>query len=49
MQHLCNPWEHRQSRRSWLGGLSAAGAAAVSGLPFDAVLGEELAKQKKQV
>lgn len=49
MQHLCKPWEHRLSRRAWLGGMSAAGAAAASGLPFDAAFGEELAKQKKQV
>ena len=45
MQGLCKPWEHRLSRRAWLGGMSAAGAAAASGLPFDPAFGEELAKQ----
>ncbi len=49
---LCKPWEHRLSRRQWLGGLSLAGASAgvtASGLPFEAAVAEEAKRQKKQV
>ena len=49
MNDLCKPWEHRLSRRAWLGGMSAAGVAATGSLPFDVAFGEEIAKQKKQV
>src|SRR5437870_13573976 len=49
-ERLCKPWEHRLSRRAWMGGLSlgAAGVAAGS-VPFGTALAEELAKQRKQV
>jgi len=52
MTNLCKPWEHRFSRRQWLG--SAAGAAAVGmtgglGGIFQPALAEEIKKQDKQV
>ncbi|MDP6445429.1 MAG: DUF1501 domain-containing protein [Pirellulaceae bacterium] len=47
---LCKPWEHRLSRRQWLGG-AAAGAvgAASAATPWNAVVAEEMKKQDRQV
>jgi hypothetical protein len=42
----CKPWEHRLSRRQWLGG--AAGACAFGGL-LQPSLAEDLKKKHKQV
>jgi len=46
----CKPWEHRSSRRQWLGEAAgaAAGAAGLAGL-FQPTVGEELKKQDRQV
>ncbi|MBW3540469.1 MAG: DUF1501 domain-containing protein [Planctomycetes bacterium] len=48
--HLCTPWEHRLSRRQWLGTAAGAtaGALGFGGLLSPAV-GEEIAKSDKQV
>ncbi len=47
MSHpLCKPWEHRLSRRDWLGGVG--GALALGGLISPAVA-KELEQQDKQV
>lgn len=50
----CKPWEHRLSRRQWLGALGAAGAAGVSGLVDPTGIGArafaaELKRNYKQV
>src|SRR5437016_7490508 len=43
----CNSWEHRLSRRQWLGGVLAAGTAGL-GLATPAVA-EQMKKKEKQV
>src|SRR3954464_13527391 len=43
----CNSWEHRLSRRQWLGGVLAAGTAGL-GLATPAVA-EQMKKKQKQV
>lgn len=47
---LCKPWEHRLSRREWLGGAAgaAAGAVGLGGLQLPA-LAEEIKQKQKQV
>jgi uncharacterized protein (DUF1501 family) len=42
--NLCNPWEHRLSRRQWLGGVCAAGLGLAT-----PVVAEEMKKKEKQV
>src|SRR5581483_4580469 len=49
--HLCNPREHRLSRRQWLGGVVATGAAGLApmgGLATQAVA-EQMKEKAKQV
>lgn len=47
--NLCKPWEHRTSRRQWLGGMAgAAGAVGLRSLAQPAVA-DELKKKQKQV
>ncbi len=51
-QHLCNPREHRLSRRRLLGGLAAGAAGAgLCGLPglLSPAIAEELKRREKQV
>jgi Protein of unknown function (DUF1501) len=43
---LCKPWEHRLSRRQWLGGM--AGGCALGGL-LQPALAEEIKQRQKQV
>ena len=45
-KNLCTPWEHRLSRRQWLGSVAAAGAGAFLAQP---VVAEQLKKKSKQV
>ncbi len=45
---LCRPWEHRLSRRQWLGGVAAGAAGAGLGLATPAVA-ETMKKKRKQV
>lgn len=44
LRHLCKPWEHRLSRRQWLG--TTAGALGLFG---SAIAAEQAKKQRKQV
>lgn len=46
-KNLCTPWEHRLSRRQWLGSVAAAGAGAL-GLAQPAIA-DQLKKKSKQV
>jgi uncharacterized protein (DUF1501 family) len=47
--HLCKPWEHRSSRRQWLGGVAgAAGTMALGGM-FQPAVAKDLQKKQKQV
>src|SRR5262245_6884405 len=46
-RELCRPWEHRLSRRQWLGGV-AAGTAGLMGLTTPAIA-EEMKEKRKQV
>ena len=42
---LCKPWEHRLSRREWLGALGAVGAGSL----IQPALANEIKKKRKQV
>src|SRR5437870_7124291 len=47
-RELCKPWEHRLSRRQWLGGVMGGAALGVGGLAQPAVAAA-LKKKQKQV
>src|SRR5437899_4787515 len=51
MKHsnLCKPWEHRISRRQWLGGVATGATAIGLGSLAQLALADQLAQKDKQV
>ena len=47
--NLCKPWEHRTSRRQWLGGMAGAAGTVGLGSLLQPAVADELKKKQKQV